>query len=78
MTLKSLMYSCGAPLAGKLVTFAVDGTTVGTGESTSSNVSCSYTIPSDATAGVHNVTVTFVGDTSYNASTRTQPVLTVK
>jgi hypothetical protein len=78
VTLKSLMYSGGAPLANKLVTFAVDGTPVGTGTSTSSGVTCSYTIPSTLTVGTHNVTVTFAGDDAYNASTRTQAVLTVK
>ena len=78
VTLKSLMWSAGVPLAGKNVDFSVDGMYVGTGVSTSTNVSCSYKIPDDATFGPHNVTVAFAGDDAYNASTRTGAALTVK
>ena len=61
-----------APLAGETVTFAVDGTTAGTGTTGSTGVATlSYAIAAAASVGSHTVTVTFAGDGAQNAGSGT-------
>jgi large repetitive protein len=78
VTLKSLVYSGGSPAIGLTVQFAVDGNAAGSATSDASGVSRSYTIPAAMPTGAHNVTVTFAGDATHNAATRTSSALTVK
>ena len=57
---------------------AVDGVAAGSSTSVAAGASVSYTIPSSLAAGMHNVTVTFAGDATHNAASRTTAALTVK
>ncbi len=57
-------------VAGKTVSFSVDGTAVGDGVTDGSGVaSVNYLIPEGAGVGVRTITAAFAGDTEYNAST---------
>jgi len=78
VTLKTLVYSGGSPASGLLIQFAVDGAPAGSATSGSGGAAVSYTIPPSMTVGAHDVTVTFAGDATHNAATRTSAVLTVK
>jgi len=78
VTLRSLMYSGGKPLAGKLVTWFVDGVRVGTSGSGVTDVSIAYPIPASMAAGKHAVTISFAGDAAYNPASRTTEALTVR
>ncbi len=65
-------------LAGKTITFSVDGVAVGTATTDSNGVAVlAYTIDSMATKGVHPASATFGGDTMYLTSTANS-TLTVK
>jgi hypothetical protein len=77
VTLRSLMLSGGAPLAGKTVEFQVDGAPAGSGVSDANGVATAYTIPASLAPGTHNVTVSFAGDRFYKAAMRTSPALVV-
>ena len=58
----------GAVLTGKMVTFTVDGASVGTGTTNSSGVATfSYAIPAGSTAGSHPLAASFAGDAGQNA-----------
>ncbi|MBM3494508.1 MAG: Ig-like domain repeat protein, partial [Armatimonadetes bacterium] len=60
----------GDPVAGKTLTFKVDGSAVGTGDTDAAGVaSVNYLIPEDGGVGVRTITVEFAGDADYNAST---------
>ncbi|MCX6553370.1 MAG: hypothetical protein NTY02_20585, partial [Acidobacteria bacterium] len=78
VTLKSLFAGGGKAIVGRSVEFSVDGTPVGTAISDASGVSLSYTIPSDMTYGLHDVTVSFAGDSAYTSGSRTSSVLNCK
>ena len=78
VTLRTLVYSGGAPVAGLPILFAVDGTPVGSAVSTPSGAGVQYAIPASTGAGLHAVTVTFPGNATYAASSRTTAALTVR
>ncbi len=60
----------GDPVSGKTLDFAVDGTGVGSAVTDGSGVATlSYTIPEGSGVGDRTITVSFAGDTEYNAST---------
>lgn len=61
----------GAFVAGKTVTFKVDGTLVGTAVTTASGYAAvAYTVPTGAASGSHTVLAEFAGDTAYNAGSK--------
>ena len=62
----------GAAISGRVLTFKVDGTTVGT-ETTNPNgyAARSYVIPTGFAPGAHTITVTSPADADYNAASGT-------
>ena len=61
--------SDGALMANRMLTFLVDGASVGTAITNASGVATlSYLIPSGDATGAHAVTVTFPAEANYNAS----------
>ena len=70
----------GTGLGGKTVTFSVDGTTVGTGDTNSSGVATkTYAVPATFTVGsTHTITAAFAGDTSGAASSGTGTLTVTK
>ncbi len=72
VSLTATLTSSAGGTAGKTLTFQVDGATVGmTATSSSGAATLSYAIPSGAAVGSHTITVSFAGDSGYNASTGT-------
>ncbi len=56
-------------LAGKTLTFSVDGTVVGTGRTDANGFAVDYyRVPASLTPGTHGVTASFAGDSAYAAS----------
>jgi large repetitive protein len=78
VTLKSLVYSGGAPASGLLIDFLVDGVPAGSATSDGTGASLVYHIPSGMSPGVYNVTVSFAGDATHTTGSRTEAALTVK
>ena len=59
----------GAPLAGRSLAFAIDGTPTAAATTATSGVAAApYTIPAGATAGVHPILVAFAGEEAYAAA----------
>jgi len=77
VTLKTLVYSAGAPVSGLTVQFAVDGSVVGTGVSDAAGAACGYMIPASLGYGEHTVTASFAGDGTFHATSRSAPALAV-
>lgn len=68
----------GAAVAGRVVYFSVEGTTVGSAVTDSNGVATlPLIVPDTLGSGVKNVTATFVGDNAYNPSRLTAAVLTI-
>ncbi len=62
----------GALIAGRTLSFRVDGSAVGSAVTNSSGVaSTNYTIPAGAALGAHTIEVSFAGDDPLNPSTGT-------
>lgn len=58
----------GAMLAGRTLTFQVDGVDVGTGATDANGyATCTYDVPFGATLGSHPVKATYAGDATYGA-----------
>jgi hypothetical protein len=69
-------YPDGVFLAGKTVTFKIDGTTVGSAVTQSNFIaSLNYTIPASLGPGSHTLTASFAGDSDYNACTQTSTLI---
>ncbi|MCX6381660.1 MAG: Ig-like domain repeat protein [Armatimonadetes bacterium] len=61
--------STGIYVAGRTVTFKVDGTTVGTATTDANGLASLSYSTSALAAGAHRIATSFAGDASYNAST---------
>jgi len=72
-----MVLSAGVAVSGLTVQFAVDSAVAGTSTSSASGAAYSYAIPPSMTAGVHNVTVSYAGNATYNPASRTTAALTV-
>jgi hypothetical protein len=65
-------YPDGQFVAGKTVSFQIDGNTVGSAVTQSNYIaSLNYTIPAGLGPGTHTLKAVFAGDSDYNASTQT-------
>ena len=71
ITLSATLTSAGSPVTGEVITFSVDGTSVGTATTSGGTAYLSYTIPNTSTAGRHTLSAVFTGDTNYGASAGT-------
>ncbi len=68
--LSATLTSGGSGLAGKLVTFLVDGSSVGSGTTDASGIAF-YDLTGLLNGGSHSLTAQFVGDTNFTASSDT-------